>query len=92
MELTLAGAIATAAVCVGGGRLAEVTATDEAASHGGDGIVDRADASCCRFVSVSGGWLAEATELTELTVAETLWPLLLLPVCVGGGRLAEVMV
>ena len=37
MELTLAGAVAAAAVCVGGGRLAEVTATDEAASHGGDG-------------------------------------------------------
>ena len=92
MELPRAGAVAAAAVCVGGGRLAEVTATYEAASHGGDGSVDRADASCCRFVSVSGGWLAEAIELTELTVAETLWPLLLLPVCVGGGRLVEVMV
>ena len=31
-------------------------------------------------------------QVSEVTVVETLWPLPLLPVCVGGGRLFEVMV
>ena len=30
-------------------------------------------------------------QVSEVTVVETLWALPLLPVCVGGGRLVEVM-
>ena len=51
-------------VCVGGGRLVKVMATgvpDD--GDGGDGSFDRADASCCRFVSVSGGRLEEASAM-----------------------------